>query len=926
MNREVRQLCARMSLREPQARALTLLAEVLERITLHKSEQGGDADVAAQLEAIQSLAPQVEDFEREFASLCFALATGVGKTRLMGAFIAYLYLTGRSRHFFVLAPNLTIYEKLKSDFDPASPKYVFKGIPQLAQTPPLLITGENYETGLGVRTEHIAPGTATPQLFGAATSVQINIFNISKINSEVRGGSAPRMKRLQEYIGESYFEYLAGLDDLVMLMDEAHRYRASAGARAIGELRPLLGLELTATPKTIGSKPQPFRNVIYAYRLGEALADGLVKEPAVATRKDFDPASVPADELERIKLEDGIRYHEYVKVELETYARQTSLPRVKPFMLVVAQDTAHASRVKALMMSDGFFEGRYRGRVIEVHSALKGEESDDATQRLLAVERDETTEVVIHVNKLKEGWDVSNLYTIVPLRASASEILTEQTLGRGLRLPYGKRTGVAAVDRLTIVAHDSFSEIIKRATAPDSVIREQVYIGNGGDVPERAPQASQAQPLSYSALTGEQSQVGANAHAGRVSDDVAAYNITSAADQAIARETLRVLQRYERLPSISQLNTEAIRAKVSAEVAAVLQPRQTPLALQPAPGEPAVERFEDQVARMVAHVTRAVVELTIEIPNVVLIPTRDVSFGFSDFDLEHLARIAYPAVSEELVVQQLRDHARELIGWTKREGRARRREDYIVGILIERDEIDYDAHAELLYKLAGQIVAHLRSYLPDEAAVENVLIYYRRQLAEFVWAQMEQHLWETPTDYVPRITRGFSLLRPMAFSLPAGQAPRPFRQPVARGDNIRTLVFTGFQKCCYDLQRFQSAEGEQRLAIVLEDDSDVRRWMKPGPGQFQIEWKNGRAYEPDFVVETDTHKLILEPKARGDIGDPDVQAKARAAARWCSHASEHALSNGGKPWRYALIPHDAMEGGATAMGLANRYGVGAVEV
>jgi type III restriction enzyme len=43
--------------------------------------------------------------------------------------------------------------------------------------------------------------------------------------------------------------------------------------------------------------------------------------------------------------------------------------------------------------------------------------------------------VVIHVNKLKEGWDVRNLYTIVPLRASASDILTEQTLGRGLRLP-----------------------------------------------------------------------------------------------------------------------------------------------------------------------------------------------------------------------------------------------------------------------------------------------------------------------------------------------------------------------------------------------------------------------------------------------------------------------------------------------------------
>lgn len=78
--------------------------------------------------------------------------------------------------------------------------------------------------------------------------MRINIFNISKINSEVRGGKAPRIKRLSEYVAEGYFSYLANLPDLVLLMDESHRYRASAGARAINELKPILGLELTATP------------------------------------------------------------------------------------------------------------------------------------------------------------------------------------------------------------------------------------------------------------------------------------------------------------------------------------------------------------------------------------------------------------------------------------------------------------------------------------------------------------------------------------------------------------------------------------------------------------------------------------------------------------------------------------------------------
>ncbi|MFH4238406.1 DEAD/DEAH box helicase family protein, partial [Acinetobacter baumannii] len=78
--------------------------------------------------------------------------------------------------------------------------------------------------------------------------IRINVFNISKINSEVRGGKEPRIKRMREVLGESYFNHLAGLDDLVLLMDESHRYRASAGIKAINELNPLMGLEVTATP------------------------------------------------------------------------------------------------------------------------------------------------------------------------------------------------------------------------------------------------------------------------------------------------------------------------------------------------------------------------------------------------------------------------------------------------------------------------------------------------------------------------------------------------------------------------------------------------------------------------------------------------------------------------------------------------------
>ena len=132
----------------------------------------------------------------------------------------------------------------------------------------------------------------------------------------------------------------------MLLMDESHRYRASAGMKAIGELKPILGLELTATPQVEkAGGTVPFKNVIFAYPLSSAMTDGFVKEPAVATRENFDASNYDPAGLERLKLEDGLRLHENTKVELEVYARENALPVVKPFMLVIAKDTTHADEL-----------------------------------------------------------------------------------------------------------------------------------------------------------------------------------------------------------------------------------------------------------------------------------------------------------------------------------------------------------------------------------------------------------------------------------------------------------------------------------------------------------------------------------------------------------------------------------------------------
>src|SRR5271169_5406158 len=141
MNRHVNAIAGRLSLRPPQRHSLEILGRITEIVPPRKA-----TDLATALEIIRSEYPTVTDFEREFPSLCFALATGVGKTRLMGAFITYLHLAHGINNFFVMAPNLTIYNKLITDFTPNTPKYVFTGIGEFATDPPTLITGEDYES------------------------------------------------------------------------------------------------------------------------------------------------------------------------------------------------------------------------------------------------------------------------------------------------------------------------------------------------------------------------------------------------------------------------------------------------------------------------------------------------------------------------------------------------------------------------------------------------------------------------------------------------------------------------------------------------------------------------------------------------------------------------------------------------------------
>jgi type III restriction enzyme len=904
--RSVNAISSRLSLRQPQRESLEILAHILE---INPPVKGGD--LIAALKKVQEAYPNVTSFDREFVSLCFALATGVGKTRLMGAFIALLYTQYGVRNFFVLAPNLTIYTKLITDFSSASPKYVLHGLQEFANNAPRIITGDNYDSGIDVRTRSFN-----------TEEVTINVFNVAKISSEVRGGKAPRIKRLSEYIGQSYFEYLAGLKDLVMIMDESHRYRASAGFKAINELKPMLGLELTATPQIESSTvPERFKNIIYDYPLANAIADGFVKEPAVATREDFNADNYGEEELEDLKIRDGVVVHEDTKIELATFARNHNLIIVKPFMLVVAKDTAHADSIVERIKRDDFFGGRYKDKVITVHSNQKSTESDETIARLLAVEDpNELTEIVVHVDKLKEGWDVRNLYTIVPLRAANSSTLVEQSIGRGLRLPYGKRMGIAAVDRLTIVAHDKFDAIINEANKPNSIIRSVIRIGK--DVSLIGKKAVTVTNTAIEQLIGRPTVQPVPAQ----QFDLGVQEkpvLTTREEQSVVNLIVEAIKENERrvsdVPNLEALIRPDVQERIAKKVIEAYE-----ATYQPAQVEIVETSTKPNIAAIVKDSLQRYLDMNIGIPRISVRPKGTVRTGFKDFELDTTAINQQP-VDQNILIQLLRTSDRSKIHADLAYANEERFENYIVRNLVDFDDISYDEHADILYKLSGQVVAKLRSYLDSDEEVLNVIQFNQRQFSTYIHSQMQKYWWqEAEQGYEVSVSRGYHTFTDTSYSADGDEKLRNVHQSLAIGerDRIGGMLFGGFIRCSYPVQKF-SSDSERMFACLLEKDLDARKWFKPTRDQFAITYRDASGstatYEPDFVVETATHKYIVEPKQASLINDPNVQAKKSAAVTWCQNATEHELKNGGKPWAYVLVPHTAILPSATLSGLVKQY-------
>lgn len=871
-----------MSLRKPQKKSLEILDIIVNSVNLKKG-----MNLQAALGAVKALYPTCTDFERDFMSLTFALATGVGKTRLMGAFIAYLYTQHNIKNFFVVAPNTTIYNKLCRDLnDNNSPKYVFRGLSCFVNAPQV-ITGEDY------RSKPLS-------LF--QSEVRIFVFNISKFDKE-----NANMKKVNEYYGDSFFETLAKLPDLVMIMDESHHYHGEKGEQALNELHPLLGLELTATPlmsKKSKGKQIPFKNVVYEYPLSKAIADGYTRTPFAVTRSDVDFYNFGDEQIDKLMLQDGIICHERIRQKLQVYAANNGKPIVKPFVLVVCKDTAHAKWVEDYIKSDAFCNGAYKNKVVVVHSKQGVAESEANTKMLLEVEKaDNPVEIVIHVDKLKEGWDVNNLYTIVPLRTAASKILREQMVGRGLRLPYEKRTDDKDIDSVMLTAHDKFQDILSEAQKGDSIFKA----GNVIKVEEIEPEEVAIPQLAFE-WEEEPDEVLISAY------EATGIERSEQADTALQniQETVKkeVYQTIQTAPTHTVTPT-AVKEIAQKAVSAVTE--NTDLAKTFHENSiPAIIRWTEEQTE---KVHKAAEKKFIPIPQISITDAGVEEYVFMDFDID-LSKFSHEPLTNEMLIQNLEDQSdQERVSADAIDFEGYEPKRVILSELRKKPEIDYNKCKALLFKLITQVTDKYEDNYGANG-MQNIVMMNKCDIADMIYKQMMQHFYCNNGLIQENVvgTRKYNL--PTNFS---------YRTSVSLYENfegnIRSVRFTGIKKGVFEEVNLDSAEGELSFARIIERDEDVLNWLRPSPKEFNITYNHGKNYEPDFVVETEDMIYLVEVKAEKDMNDPDVIAKKKRGILYCETVTHWSEANGFKPWKYLFIPANQIYPNSTFMMIAKKFAV-----
>jgi len=741
------------------------------------------------------------------------VATGVGKTFVLSAAIEYFAAEG-TRNFAVITPGRTILEKTVANFTPGHPKSLLSGM----HVEPVVITSENF---------------ATPAMRAAMDDpdeVKLFIFTVQAL-IRPQTKVARKTHKFQEGLGQAFYERLQQSDDLFVFADEHHTYYGAAFSRAVRDLRPRVLIGLTATPH----RRTPDDEVIYRYPLAAAIADKLVKTPVIVGRKDdrTDP---------KTKLLDGIALLELKERAIRRFAAETGQTAVNPVMLVIAPNIAEADEIETIIDDESFAGGNYRDKVLTVHS----DAPDDALAALEELEDPGSPyRIVVSVGMLKEGWDVKSVYVICSLRASVSALLTEQTLGRGLRLPFGAYTEIEILDTLEVLGHERYEQLLKRA----GVLNEKFI-----DRRTRAVLRKNAEGQHVPAV--ETTQVEA---------PVALAEDGSAAGGDEGQPVIASVEGHVENAK-EQLKALEVELHPRQDLSALRIPRlrMTPVAAQFSLADIADEEPFIQLGRRIASDPES--ELRRIRLSARVVTGRD--------GLRHTELVTAPAVDKVEVAATLvpLEESREAL----------------TGQVLAASVVQARPNERAA---AAPIIDAFLKGLGSEA--EEVLSAYLDRasagLISLITEEQRRFVGKPTYEEVVELAE----FRPIRIGRPETSAD-------IAGAFKRGVSYVGYKKSLYDRDWFDSST-ERTVAGILDDAANVAYWVRLQRGDLPILWSGaGRQYNPDFIaVEKRSAHWIIEVKMDKEMVREDVKEKRDAARRWANHVS--ADRSVGATWRYLLV-------------------------
>lgn len=840
-----------MSLREPQAEALSYLDKISRNCDYKVNTKEAIEQVATEKCENNKKIKVADEFT--FPSFCFNMATGIGKTRLMGASIYYLYKTKGYKHFFILAPGNTIYEKLKRESNPNHPKYIFKGL-ESEMGRPKVYDGENY-------TKYPVKYIQGQFEFEKTSEIEIFIFNIGKIFN--RGDVKFNFYKYQETLGMSFADVLANFDDLVICMDEAHRYYAPASMRAISYLKPILGLEFTATPKNSN------KNIIYSYGL-EKGAGKYLKIPVVMGRTNT--AGYSPDDVEEMKIHDGMTLHEKRKQAIRQYCSDNNLPYVKPIVLIACKDTNHAKKIRELIDSDEFEHGVYKNKVIEIHSNMTGEETDENIAKLISIENaSNPIEIVLHVYKLKEGWDVNNLFTIIPLNAAKSDILAMQTIGRGLRLPFGVITGNEEIDTLDIVAHDHYRELV------EDIKNNPIFKYKNLDDQEQEKTKS----ISIEPIMNEPQL----SLLDMLTSTLAVKTFNDLQDEKTVDNLW--MSYYKNFSSQSKKKEKKDNGQLTffENIQEEYKPEEIKI-------EEVKKQFKEKL-KTYSRVAISVPMISIQSSSTKYYKDFVPKVNVQSFELEKSKIERYDIINNKFL-EAVDAYALEVSDPTN-----------LLACAIFDRMTDISAEESVDYIL-GIVTSYLSQIKGTDDEKKAIVRRYATIITDDIINQINRNA-QVETKEICNKQKNLLIFKSFTKTVKVDGVVN-YKTQIQEKNKIGRYLFNGYKKSYYEENSFDS-DSERLFSVVLEEDTDVIKWIKPPLNQMGIFWQAGSQYNPDFLVETKDKKYMVEVKASNEVQNPEVAAKAQEAKKWCKYATEIDPDN--KPWVYCLIKDNNIKTGNT---------------